>query len=314
MRLLLCLLTATLLLSPITSAEESPASAEESLTTILVTGVTGRQGGAVARELLRRGYAVRGLTRNPRSDRARALSDLGVNLFAGNFDDAASLDEALAGADGIFAVTDFWEHGFEKEIAHGRNLVDAAARSGTSFFVFSSVASADQATGIPHFDSKWEIEKYLRDSGMNHAVIRPVSFMENWSLDDEGVREGRLVTAGDPDQPHQYISVDDIALFVADAFDAPSEWNGLALDVAADEISLASIAEMLTKITGHPVEVEQISWAEYEELAGAETATMSRWFEDVGYSADIAALRERHPDMQTMEDYLRSLARKTASR
>lgn len=309
MRQILCLLSALILSVPIASAGESPAVSDASVQTILVTGVTGRQGGAVARELLRRGYAVRGLTRNPASPRARVLTELDVELFRGDFDDAASLDAALDGADGIFAVTDFWEHGYEQEVTHGRNLVDAAVRAETSFFVFSSVASADKATNIPHFDSKWEIEKYLQESGLDHAVVRPVSFMENWSLDSADVIAGRIVSAGSPERLHQYISVQDIARFVADAFDAPGRWNGVALDIAGDEISLLRICELLTGITGRPVEPQQVSWADYESLAGEEMATMSRWFEAVGYSVDVEALRERNPGMITMEDYLRSLAR-----
>jgi uncharacterized protein YbjT (DUF2867 family) len=307
MRQIVCLLSALFLLIPIALAGGSPAIGEASSETILVTGVTGRQGGAVARELLRRGYSVRGLTRNPESQRARALTELDVELFRGNFDDAASLDAALQGADGIFAVTDFWEHGYEQEIAHGRSLVDAAVRAGTSFFVFSSVASADQATNIPHFDSKWEIEKYLLESGLDHAVVRPVSFMENWSLDSDDVATGRIVTAGDPERPHQYIAVRDIARFVADAFDAKDRWNGVALDIAADEISLVKICAILTEIMGRPVVPKQVSWSDYESLAGEEMTTMIRWFEAVGYSVDVEALRGQHPGMITMEDYLRSL-------
>ncbi|MDH3616522.1 MAG: NmrA/HSCARG family protein [Gammaproteobacteria bacterium] len=309
MRQILCLLSALFFLIPIASAEGSPAVSDISVETILVTGITGRQGGAVARELLRRGYSVRGLTRNPESQRARALTELEVELFRGNFDDAASLDSAFDGADGVFAVTDFWEHGYEQEIAHGRNLIDAAVRAGTSFLVFSSVASADQATNIPHFDSKWEIEKYLRKSGLDHAVVRPVSFMENWSLDDDDVIAGRIVTAGNPSRPNQYISVSDIARFVADAFDAPGRWNGVALNIAADEISLTEICEILTEITGRPVSPEQVSWADYESLAGEEMTTMSRWFDAVGYSVDVAALRKQNPGMMMMEGYLRSLIR-----
>ncbi|MDH3362402.1 MAG: NmrA family NAD(P)-binding protein, partial [Gammaproteobacteria bacterium] len=166
MRQVFYLLLVLFLLNPVACAGRSSSVIDTSSETILVTGVTGRQGGAVARELLRRGYSVRGLTRNPESQRALALTELDVELFRGDFDDAASLDAALEGADGIFAVTDFWEHGYEQEVAHGRNLVDAAVRAEISFFVFSSVASADQATNIPHFDSKWEVEKYLRESGL----------------------------------------------------------------------------------------------------------------------------------------------------
>jgi len=309
MRQILYLLLVLFLLNAAACAGRSPVVSDTSSQIILVTGVTGRQGGAVARELLRRGYTVRGLTRNPESQKARALTELEVELFQGNFDDAASLDAALDGADGIFAVTDFWEHDYEQEIAHGRNLVDAAVRAETSFFVFSSVASSDQATNIPHFDSKWEIEKYLRVSGLDHAVVRPVSFMENWSLDDDDVIAGRIVTAGNPERLHQYISVRDIARFVADAFDAPDRWNGVALNIAADEISLTEICEILTEITGRPVSPEQVSWADYESLAGEEMTTMSRWFDAVGYSVDVAALRKQNPGMMMMEGYLRSLIR-----
>ena len=309
MRQMLYLLFALSSLNPVATAGEASAVVGTSDYTILVTGVTGRQGGAVARELLRRGYSVRGLTRNPESQRASTLADLDIELFQGNFDDAASLDAALEGADGIFAVTNFWEHGYEQEIAHGRKLVDAAMRARTSFFVFSSVASADRATNIPHFDSKWEIEKYLRKSGLDHAVVRPVSFMENWSLDSDDVIAGRIVAAGNSERPHQYISVHDIARFVADAFDAPGQWNGVALDIAADEISLIKICEVLTEITGQPVELEQVSWAAYESLAGEEMTIMSRWFDVVGYKVDVTTLREEHPGMMTMEDYLRSLVR-----
>ena len=140
---------------------------------ILVTGATGRQGGAVARELLDRGYQVRGLTRNTQSSRAQALVQLGLEMVKGDYDDVASLERALDGAYGIFGVTDFWEHGFEQEVQHGKNLIDAALRSNVQHFVFSSVASANQDTGIPHFDSKWEIEKYLRASAVPYTVVRP---------------------------------------------------------------------------------------------------------------------------------------------
>ena len=86
---------------------------------ILVTGATGTQGGAVARELVKRGYPVQGLSRNPDSYRALELTELGIPVIKGDFDDAASLDAAMQDVYGVFAVTNYWEHGFEREIAHG---------------------------------------------------------------------------------------------------------------------------------------------------------------------------------------------------
>lgn len=307
-RRLFFLLVATALALP-AWGQTRPEDAKGASRTILVTGATGRQGGAVARELLRRGYAVRGLTRNPESTRARALTSLGAEMVAGNYDDAASLRAALAGTDGIFAVTDFWEHGYEREVTHGKNLVDAALRSGTAFFVFSSVGSAHRDTGIPHFDSKREVEEYLADSGLDHAVLRPVSFIENWSVDGEEIDAGRIAAPGDPDKPNQYISVRDIGRFAADAFDDPDAWNGRSLDIAGDEISLTRICEILTDVTGHSVVPVRISWEDFEDSAGAEMTVMTRWFDEVGYSADLAALRREQPGMTTMEDYLVNEAR-----
>ena len=303
MRYILVLITALLALGTI---ESQGALAGDVKPLVLVTGATGTQGGAVARELLRRGYLVRGLTRNPRSDRALALADLGAEMVKGDFDDTGSLVDAMKGTTGVFAVTDFWEHGFEGEVRHGRNLIDAAGKSGNPFFVYSSVASADRNTAIPHFDSKWEIENHLRASGLDFAIIRPVSFMENWSLAD--AEEGEILTAGSPEKLHQHIAATDIGRFAANALDSPETWNRVAIDIAGDEISLNEICNLLSAISGNKVVPKVVSWEEYENLYGEEMTVMYKWFDAQGYDADIAALRARHPDLVRIEDYLRSLA------
>src|SRR5262249_61196748 len=99
-----------------------PAVPPRATRTILVSGATGRQGGAVVRALLALGYPVRGLTRNLDSEKARALAALGVTLVKGDLDDPASLRAAVEGAYGVFSVTDFWEHGREGEIPRGSDL------------------------------------------------------------------------------------------------------------------------------------------------------------------------------------------------
>ena len=132
--------------------QESADAPDETI--VLVTGATGTQCGAVARELLDRGYAVRGLTRNPESDRATEMSQLGADMVQGDFDDAASLAVAMQGVHGVFAVTNFWEHGYDKEVEHGKQLIDAALAADVDHFVFTSVASAASNTGIAHFESK----------------------------------------------------------------------------------------------------------------------------------------------------------------
>jgi len=271
---------------------------------VLVVGATGRQGGAVARELLKRGYEVRGLTRSPVSDRARRMSSLGVEMVQGDLENLDSLNRALDGVWGVFAMTDFWEHGYDGEVRQGRNIIDAAKAAGVEMFVFSSVGSADRETGIPHFDSKFEIEEYLRASGLHHAVVRPVSFMENWALAELEVADGKLEDPRDPASRTQMISVRDIGRFAAEALDNPDAWNGKALDIAGSEYTLAELMTVLGEAVGEPVEQVQISWEDYEADAGKEMTIMVRWFDETGYNVDVTALRAEYPWMVRFEDYL----------
>ena len=282
--------------------QDGPQSLEETM--ILVTGATGTQGGAVARELLNRGYAVRGLTRNPLSENAKAMSEIGVEMVQGDFDDAASLVAAMNGAYGVFAVTDFWEHGYDIEIRHGKQLVDAALAADVEHFVFTSVVSATENTGIPHFDSKGAIENYLRDSGMGFSIVRPVEFMDNVRYIRESILSGVYLDPRDSDRSHQWIAVSDIAYFVGEAFDNPEDWRGKAVDVAGDQLTIAEFVDTLSRAAGVDVHYQQLTWPAYQERLGEEMAIMLRWFDEHGYQVDVEALRADHPNLLTFEDYL----------
>src|SRR5829696_2881793 len=146
---------------------------------ILVTGATGQQGGAAARHLLANGWRVRGLTRNPASDKAQALVALGAEVVEGDLYDRTSVDTALQGAYGVFSVQNFWlpDVGAEGEVRQGQLLADAAHAAGIKHFVYTSVGGAERATGIPHFDSKWAIEQHIAALGLPATVLRPVFFM-----------------------------------------------------------------------------------------------------------------------------------------
>ena len=276
--------------------------------TILVTGATGTQGGAVARELLVRGYSVRALTRDPSKPAAQSLAGRGAEVVRGDFDDAESLAAAMAGVHGVFAVTDFWEHGKDVEIAHGRALILAAERSGVEHFVYTSVAGADQDTGLAHFDSKHEIERMLADSGLDYTVVRPVEFMDNWRYGLEQLRAGRYVNPREPTDRHQWIAASDIGFFVAEAFDHPADWVGRTQAIAGDELSLRELVAVMSDVFGRPVEHVQVSWEEFEQGAGKELTDMYRWFAGAGYDVDIAALRGEYPHLVTVRAYLEGLA------
>lgn len=287
------------------TGRDSSESPDETI--VLVTGATGTQGGAVARELLKRGYTVRGLTRNTESDRAKSLSQLGVEMVQGDFDDAASLAAAMDGVYGVFAVTNFWEHGYDKEIQHGRQLVDAAMAAGVEHFVLTSVAGADANTGIPHFESKGEIEAYVRGSGISFSIVRPVEFMDNVRYDRETILSGAYSDPRDSDRSHQWIAASDIGFFVGEAFDKPDEWLGQTLAIAGDQLTIAEFVDVLSRSTGVEVHYQQLAWSAYEEQAGEEMTAMLRWFDESGYTVDVAALRSQYPNLLTCEQYLQSL-------
>lgn len=287
-----------------TSAEKT-VTGSNSDKLILVSGATGRQGGAVARELLARGYRVRGLTRNPDSERAQHLAGLGIEMVRGDFDDMDSLNRAAQGAYGVFSVQNFWEHGKQGEIRQGSNLADAAKQAGVSHFVYTSVANADKNTGIPHFDSKYEIEKYIQSIQLPYTIVRPVSFMENWEYSRADIENGIIHGPLSPDTRHQHIAVRDIGRFAAEAFDNPAEWLGVSLDIAGDESDQLETARIFSRVTGKDVKYVQVPWDEYEAQQGEEMTIMEKWFENTGYSVDVVDLRNDYPWLSSLEQYLK---------
>src|SRR6201988_5202024 len=128
--------------------------------TVVVTGATGQQGGAVVKNLLERGPEVRPVTRTTDSEKARVLANAGVTLVRASLEDTAALTKALEGATSLFAMTTPFEGGAKAERRQGISAADAAKAAGVHL-VFTSVGSADRHTGVPHFDSKYEVEKHI---------------------------------------------------------------------------------------------------------------------------------------------------------
>ena len=262
---------------------------------VLVTGATGHQGGAVARELIAQGVKVRAMTRKPDGEAAQALRKLGAEVVAGDFDDEASLKNALKGAWGAFSVQNTWEVGVEREEDQGKRFTKIAKDAGIRHFVYTSVGSAHRETGIPHFENKWRIEQTVKAVGFpSWTVIRPVFFMENlagpWFL--PGIQEGKLAVGMEPTTPLQMIAVADIGKYGAWAFTDHEELNGLAIDIAGDELTMPQAAAILTKATKHPVEFVQLPLAEVRKFS-EDYAAMLEWFVDVGYDVHIASTAER---------------------
>jgi len=271
----------------------------------LVTGATGRQGGAVARRLLERGHRVRALTRDPGKPPARALAGMGAEVVRGDLDHRQSVERALEGAYGVFAVQNFWEAGYEREVSQGVGLADVARAQGVEHFVYSSVGSSYRNTGIAAFEGKWEIEEHIRSLELPYTILRPTSLMEDWEEMRGEIVGGTLGQPLDPDRPLQQTSVDDVGAFAAMAFENPERWLGREVDLAGDESTMVELAETFGRVMGREVEYVQVGWKEFREAYGEDLAWMYEWFNRVGYEADIAALRDEYPGLITFEAYLR---------
>jgi uncharacterized protein YbjT (DUF2867 family) len=275
---------------------------------ILVTGATGNQGGAVARKLLEDGFQVRALTRNTMKESARKLAVLGVEVVYGDLDDRSSLDLVLEDIYGVFAVLTPSEEGVGGEVREGKYLVDACKAAGIKHLVYSSVAGANQKTGIPHFDSKNEIERYIKTAGVPATILRPVFFMYNFNSDYMGIKrkiadEGILSLPLRPDRKLQMLAVDDLAHFVAAAFEYPFDYIGKELDIAGDEMTMTEAAKVFTRVIGGTV--RYVEWsAENTWSANQDIMTMYDWFNKVGFHVDIQALKATHPSMMTLETWL----------
>jgi len=273
--------------------------------TILVTGATGNQGGAVARHLLQRGnFTVRAFVRDQNKPAAQALKQAGAELVEGDFSDRASLDRALQGADGVFSVQNFQDE-LEAEIREGKAVADAAKAAGTQHLVYSSVGSAERNTGIPHFDSKFEVEEYTRASGLPYTILRPVFFFYNYNAMRPMVENGTLAQPLSPDTKLQQLSEEDYGEMVAEVFERPTEFLHRELEVASVEMTMPEIAAAFSQVLGKTVNYQQIPFEAFEQQAGEEVTIMYHWFENVGYAADLAQLKRDFPEPTNFEPYLR---------
>jgi uncharacterized protein YbjT (DUF2867 family) len=196
--------------------------------------------------------------------------------------------------------------GYDREVQQGKTVADAAKAAGVEHLVYSSVGSAHRQTGIPHFESKWEVEEHVRQSGLPYTILRPVFFMQNWEWMREHILGGTLAQPLDPDKPFQQVAVEDVGAFATIAFENPDRWVGREVDLAGDEQTMSEIAETFGRVIGREVSYYQVPWDQFEEQMGEEATVNYRWFNEVGYEADIAALRQEHPELTTFERYLRS--------
>ncbi|ETN41653.1 uncharacterized protein HMPREF1541_03589 [Cyphellophora europaea CBS 101466] len=304
---------------------------------LLITGATGKQGGALIASLLRQPprtpTQIVALTRDPASSSAKRLlasatsvapSTLSLTLLQGDLDDSTKIFTSAASQfnnphpfHGVFSVQVPLNP--TREEAQGKALIDAAARFGVRHFVYTSADRGGQQRSdadpspVRHFASKFRIEEHLKRvataeaSGMAWTIIRPVAFMENLSDDFLGrafVAMWRL--NGLDDRPLQLVSASDVGVAAADALRSPQKWAGRSVSLAGEEISPAQADEVFRRLVGKPLPSTYafvgrgLRWGLREQLGD-----MFDWFRDVGFGADVQGCRREWPKMMGWEMWLR---------
>ena len=284
---------------------------------ILVTGATGAQGGSVAHHLLQSGgFRVRALTRHPDSAKAQTLKTAGAEIVAGNLSDKDSLLNAMRGCDGVFGVTNFWEH-FAGEYEHGINLIDAVVDCGVRQFVLSTLPSVSDITNgvlpVPHFDIKARLEAYARSKKGDTTFVHMAFYYQNFfgfiplqkEADDS-------YSFGFPlgDSPMASVSVNDLGGILLPVFRNPEQWAGKTIETAGDFITGDAYAAILSQVSGKKVVYRYIPREQYAALGfpGAEeVANMFeyyRLYKPYGEEA-VRRSRELYPALKSFEQQLR---------
>ncbi len=266
--------------------------------TVAVAGATGKQGGAVARILLDRGHQVRALTRRPGSRAAASLHVLGADIYEADLDDSGAVQQATEGADAFFLMATPFEEGVEAEVRQGQQAAKAAKEVGVKHLIYSSVAGADRSTGIPHFDSKREVELYIQKLDIPYTIVAPVFFMENLlgPMFLQGLRAGKLWMPLPASRPLQVVAVEDIAGFVRLVLERPTEFQGKRIDIASDSLTGPEMARTVRAATGTEIDYAEAALSAVRSQS-EDQARMWEWFDQVGYNCDIDALARSYPEV-----------------
>jgi len=271
---------------------------------ILVTGATGRQGGATARRLLANGWQVRALVRDPNKSVAQALRQAGAEIAVGDNDDRASLEAAMQNVYGVFSMQAY----LGDEVAHGKNVADAAHAAGVQHFVYSSVQTADALARVGGDSTKWQIEQHIHALGLPATILRPPFFMETLIAPRTDVPNGTssstFSVAVKPDVPMGLIAVDDIGAFAALAFEHPEDYLGKTIEIAGDILTPLQISDAISRATGISVPYVQIP-VEALRKQNEEVANAVDFLNETGYTANLPALRKVHPGLMDFKTWLK---------
>jgi len=298
---------------------------------IAVAGATGQQGGGLVRAILNDkngNFTARAITRDPNSDKARALRDLGANVVQADLHNEDSVRRAFEGAYGAYCVTFFWEHmSPAKEFAEAMNLATAAQKEGLQHVVWSTLEDTRESIPldddrmptlsgtfkVPHFDVKAEADKLFREVPTTYLLAS--FYWENLLAPGSGPQpdaQGNLVLSlpmGDQKLPG--IAAEDIGKGAYGMFKRGPELAGKRIGLAGEQLTGNEMAEKYSKVLGRPVRYNAVPFDVFRGLgfpAAQELGNMFQFYtefaEDLGKTRDVAFSRELNPELQDFDAWL----------
>lgn len=290
---------------------------------VFVSGATGQQGGATARELVTAGVQVHALARDPSSESAVELQRLGVRLFPGDYDNLSALKAAMEGATAVFLNVSPMLSDLRGEVVHAKNILNAAIASGTvTSIVYSSVAMTGQHESFPnwgpeyplrwYWENKADIEAMVRASGLQHwTILRPAFLMHNYHaptaayMFPELIQQKAFRTAYRPETAMTVLAAEDVGRFAAAALTDPRAYHTHEIDLGVESLTPAQIVQELCRVSGEEIQLEFYSEEEAKALAERDPRLYAQlWTNEVGYQVDFTALEKYPIRLTRFADYL----------
>lgn len=274
---------------------------------ILITGITGQQGGALAHCLLDQKVTIFGLTRNKNSDKSKAFASKGITIIEGDLDNSSSYKSHLDTMDAVFFVQAF-EQGKDNEIKQGKQFIDCVKSKGIKHLVYSSVMGADLKTGVPHFESKYVLEKYIKASGLNYTILRPASFNENFLNPEitKRLEKGKLVMPLKKTVTQQYISTDDVGKIAAKVITHPEAYQNKTISIATDERQITEVAKMFGSAMKKEIKYQKLPGLITRLLMGKDLYKMFNYMNqnDFVVVKDIEAVKKEFDGLGNLNQWI----------
>jgi len=260
-------------------------------------------------------WHVKGVTRKADGEAAQKLKAKGVEVVIADVANKQDLEKAFKGAWAVFALTQFWEHGAEKEVAQGKLQADVAKEQGVKVFIYGSLANVEKITGgkihVPHFTGKAEIEDYAKTKGFDFTSFpQPASYLENFSFffvpkENNGVYE--ISVPCKPTTKVDWICVGDYGASIVAILNNPAKYNGKAWAVTSQRATFEEQVATLSKVTGKKIKLVSIPYDAAVAYGQKETAEMFKWFDEYGYygpGADLNEFKTVYPQAKNFEQWL----------